>query len=177
MSPFRASLSLVVVLSCLGDIVGAAQAGVLEIDVVFPRNESYAPRPWFPIVFAFQNAHLAPHLRPFIEYSVRNTSDLTGGLAASRQLDLTWTNWSSHEPYFVYSFENVVTEGHWQLFWVAHWLSCDLSDAEPAFITNTTEPSQRVIQFTINSGGQAVISSLPQQRTTNRARNLVSLST
>lgn len=41
----------------LGAIVSAS--GVLEVDLVFPHNDTYAPTEWFPIVFAFQNAELA----------------------------------------------------------------------------------------------------------------------
>jgi len=38
-------------------------AGVLEIDVVFPRaNETYAPMEQFPVVYALQNAKLAKHV-------------------------------------------------------------------------------------------------------------------
>lgn len=52
--------SFVCLLACLGSVVNAA--GELEIGVVFPRNETYAPTDNFPIVFALQNAELAKHL-------------------------------------------------------------------------------------------------------------------
>jgi hypothetical protein len=32
----------------------------VEVDLIFPRNDTYAPSALFPIVFAFQNAALAP---------------------------------------------------------------------------------------------------------------------
>lgn len=34
---------------------GVAKPGVIEVDLIFPRNESYAPTPIFPIVFGFQD--------------------------------------------------------------------------------------------------------------------------
>ncbi|KAH6617545.1 hypothetical protein F5144DRAFT_624221 [Chaetomium tenue] len=42
---------LVVSLACLAAVVSAANGGVLEVDVVFPRNETYAPTDSFPIIF------------------------------------------------------------------------------------------------------------------------------
>ncbi|THC87758.1 hypothetical protein EYZ11_012793 [Aspergillus tanneri] len=45
----------------LGAIVGAS--GVLEVDLVFPRNETYAPTDYFPVVFALQNAERARYLK------------------------------------------------------------------------------------------------------------------
>jgi hypothetical protein len=150
-----AASSLVVLLAYLTAIVEAA--GVLEIDVVFPRNETYAPSRWFPVVFAFRNAHLAQHLRPRIVWRIRNATDLLGTTPAGRTHDLSETNWTSHEPYFVHHFADLEAyEGRWQLFWWADWVSCDLSGSEPAFKANVTEPSQRSLEFTVKSGGQVV---------------------
>lgn len=104
----RAVWFLVGSLAYLGAVVNAA--GVLEIDVVFPRtNETYAPTDKFPIVFALQNAGLAKHLTPSIHSSVRNGSNLESGFGNSIH-DLTYANYSS-EPYFVYHYVNVDTEG------------------------------------------------------------------
>jgi hypothetical protein len=150
-----AASSLVVLLACLTTVVEAA--GVLEIDVVFPRNETYAPSRWFPVVFAFRNAQLAQHLRPRIVWSIRNASNLLQTAPEGRSHDLSETNWTSQEPYFVYHFADLEAyEGRGQLFWWANWVSCDLSGSEPAFKVNVTEPSQRSLEFTIKSGGQAV---------------------
>ncbi|KAK4125353.1 hypothetical protein N657DRAFT_644220 [Parathielavia appendiculata] len=151
----RTASSLVVLLVCLGVIADAA--GVLEINVVFPRNETYAPNPWFPVVFAFRNAHLAQYLRPRIVWSIQNASDALGTVLGGRVHELSWVNWTIHEPYFVYGFVDLeAAEGQWELFWWGDWLSCDLSGSEPAFKVNKTEPSQRSLEFTIKAGGQAV---------------------
>ncbi|KAK4129786.1 hypothetical protein N657DRAFT_661016 [Parathielavia appendiculata] len=120
-------------------------AGVLEIDVVFPRNETYAPREGFPIVFAFRNAHLT------------QASQNLALAGPGNEIELFDTNWTSHEPYFVYGFADLqAREGQFDLFWIVEWISCDLSGPESAVKVNTTEISQRSIDFTIKSGGQAV---------------------
>ncbi|KAK4155344.1 hypothetical protein C8A00DRAFT_13646 [Chaetomidium leptoderma] len=65
--PARAVWSLVASLAWLGAIVNAA--GVLEVDLVFPRNETYAPPTYMPVIFAFRNPELARHVRPTAQRS------------------------------------------------------------------------------------------------------------
>ena len=73
-----ASAPLAGAILCLATVARAA-AGVVEIDVVFPRNnQTYAPTSHFPIVFAVQNPDLARHLDPFINSFIHNGSDLGG---------------------------------------------------------------------------------------------------
>ncbi|KAF1835103.1 hypothetical protein BDW02DRAFT_579077 [Decorospora gaudefroyi] len=55
--------------ACAGAVNAAL--GVMEVDLVFPRNETYAPTEIFPLIFAFQNSELAPLLKPRLsEYHV-----------------------------------------------------------------------------------------------------------
>ncbi|RYO77552.1 hypothetical protein DL766_010124 [Monosporascus sp. MC13-8B] len=146
----RAVWSLVGSLAYLGAVVNAA--GVLEIDVVFPRNnETYAPTDKFPIVFALQNAELAKHLKPFINSFVRNGSNLESTFGHSH-MDLAYANYSS-EPYFVYHHLNIDTEGPHELFSTAAWQSCDESGDQVGILGNTTNFS---VLFTIKRGGQKV---------------------
>ncbi|KAF3805792.1 hypothetical protein GCG54_00005156 [Colletotrichum gloeosporioides] len=42
----------------------AANSGIVEVDLVFPRNDTYAPTAWFPIVFAVRNSSLAQRISP-----------------------------------------------------------------------------------------------------------------
>lgn len=142
--------SLVGSLACLGAVVNAAT--VVEIGVVFPRNnETYAPTDKFPIVFALQNAKLAKHLRPAIYSLIRNGSRLEEAFGHSTR-DLTDTNYSS-EPYFVYRYENIGTEGPYKLSFAISWRSCDESGDQVAILSNTTSFG---IDFTIKKGAQEV---------------------
>ena len=147
----RAAWSLVGSLAYLGAAVVNA-AGVLEIDVVFPRtNETYAPTDKFPIVFALQNAELAKHLNPVIDSFVRNGSNSDSTFGHSVR-DLTNANYSS-EPFFIYHYVNVNTEGPYELFSSAAWRSCDKSGDQVAIADSSTNFA---IPFTIKSGGQEV---------------------
>ena len=154
---FRAGWSLVASLACLGAIVDAA--GVLEVDLVFPRNETYAPTAYVPIIFALRNgnADLGQNLRPSINYNLRNITDpINWTVPAHISHELASANSSSYEPYFVHNFfSSFATEGRWELFWWVTWLSCDedKDDLEPSFMTNS---ENRVIEFTIKNDGQVV---------------------
>ncbi|KAL2130718.1 hypothetical protein VTI74DRAFT_6047 [Chaetomium olivicolor] len=146
----RAVWPLASSLACLGAVVNAA--GMLEIDVVFPRNnETYAPTKYFPIVFALQNAKLAKHLQPEISSFFRNGSDLRSVFGQGIH-DLTYANYSS-EPYFVYSYETIDTEGPYELFTTAVWRSCNESGDQVSIQGNHINFS---IDFTIKRGGQEV---------------------
>lgn len=76
----------------------------VEVDLVFPHNDSYAPSTIFPIVFAFQNAALAPTLDPGFELSILQNGDVNSNVTYSPQLDLRNTNFSGSDPYYVYTF-------------------------------------------------------------------------
>ncbi|KAB5511421.1 hypothetical protein GE09DRAFT_1165127 [Coniochaeta sp. 2T2.1] len=145
----RAVWSLVGSLACLGVAVNAA--GALEIDVVFPRNETYAPTANFPIVFAIRNAALAKHLNITIQSFIRNGSDLNSTFGHSTR-DLANANFSS-EPYFVYHYQTLDTEGPHELFSTAYWTSCNASSDPVSLLTNS---SNLGVRFTIQKGAQQV---------------------
>ncbi|KAH6855748.1 hypothetical protein B0I37DRAFT_365628 [Chaetomium sp. MPI-CAGE-AT-0009] len=142
----RAVRSLVASLACLGVVVEATGGGVLEVDLIFPRNETYAPTDSFPIVFAFQNPELAWYLNTDISYTIRNWSYFLGDNVMSGH-DLRWTNWSTHDPYFVANFfdEPFAVEGQWRLTWA--------DPDDPRIIANFSRWS---VDFTISNGGQPV---------------------
>lgn len=76
----------------------------VEVDLIFPHNDTYAPSTIFPIVFAFQNAALAPTLDPILELSVLQNGDVNSNVNYGPQLDLRNTNFSGSDPYYVYTF-------------------------------------------------------------------------
>jgi hypothetical protein len=76
----------------------------VEIDLIFPRNDTYAPTALFPIVFAFQNAALATSLDPGIEIILYNGTRPNLTTVASRVLDLRYANFSGSDPTYVYTY-------------------------------------------------------------------------
>lgn len=76
----------------------------VEVDLVFPRNETYAPSAVFPVVFALQNPALVPSLDPGFQL------ELWQNIAHNNSLDLpnidlggvNFTN--STGPLYVYTY-------------------------------------------------------------------------
>jgi hypothetical protein len=143
-------------LAFLGPVVGAG--GVMEFDLAFPRNETYAPTGMMPVVFAFQNAEHSELVRPYIVYSIRNASDLTDVIPAYRH-ELSWADSSSQEPYFAYKSWALKAEGTFQVLWTVEWLGCYERDSEdsdlPGFVDGLNSAT-RTIEFSIKNGGPAV---------------------
>ena len=144
----RAVWSLVGSLAYLGAVANAA--GVLEISVVFPRNETYAPIDLFPVVFALQNAELAKNLNIDFRSNIRNAS--FDGVGGTFFKDLTHADYSS-EPYLVYYYETMNTDGTYDMFSTVAWVSCNENGDQVPIISNDTRLS---VDFTIKNGGQQV---------------------
>lgn len=134
---------------------------ILEVDLVFPRNNTYAPTDWFPVVFAFQNPERARLLDPSNSYQIWNWDDKFG----PNHQDINWVydleeaNWSSHDPYFVYNFfgERLRREGHYRISWSILWDSCDIdafSNHGPGDIIRND--STWSVHFTIENSAQKV---------------------
>ncbi|KAI3011153.1 hypothetical protein CBS147346_1354 [Aspergillus niger] len=105
-------------------------APAVEVDLVFPRNETYSPTDYFPFVFAVQNTDRAELLNIQISYFIRKSNDLKD---RDDQLlgvhDFRWTNWSgSADPYFAYKYIHNCfnTSSHWLVQWELRWQSCDV---------------------------------------------------
>ncbi|CAK7212943.1 hypothetical protein SCUCBS95973_001631 [Sporothrix curviconia] len=78
----------------------------VEVDLVFPRNETYAPSAVFPIVFAFQNAPFAPPLDPTFVMDLWQGHDHNTTIYLN-DISLGGTNFSaatSDAPLYVYTF-------------------------------------------------------------------------
>ncbi|KAB5539352.1 hypothetical protein GE09DRAFT_315742 [Coniochaeta sp. 2T2.1] len=75
----------------------------VEVDLIFPRNETYAPSAIFPIVFAFQNAALVPSLNPVLDMLLWDSAG-NDIMADQPYINLQWNNFSSHDPTYVYTY-------------------------------------------------------------------------
>lgn len=108
----------------LAACVAAAQdTGVVEIDLVFPRNETYAPSTLFPVVFAVQNSELAHFMKP-IKCQVWDWRNRSSDVARGT-FDMTWAKFSESDPYYsYYGFRVFDKEGTWWLQWTVSWIIC-----------------------------------------------------
>ncbi|KAK4246407.1 hypothetical protein C7999DRAFT_42179 [Corynascus novoguineensis] len=146
--------SFVASLVCLGAI--AEPAGVLEVDLVFPRNETYEPTPYMPVVFGFRNGELARRLVPDILITILNTADL-GNPEGYIETPVT-VNWTSNEPNFVYTiFPNTfATEGSWTIIWDLGWTSCKVEDDGLIHGDIVGKHTTRLSSFVMKKGGKPV---------------------
>jgi len=147
----------------------AAGAGVVEVDLMFPRNDTYAPgaNDTLPVIFAVQNAALAAHLNLEVVFGVYDRSDefLNHPLALStvylRNANLSTL--PANETYFFetqFSQKNDLkaTEGRWRLGWLASWQSCvedSFTGGRPAdheFLVDAT--FWRSVDFIVQPGAQ-----------------------
>lgn len=98
-------------LLALATLPASSAASIFEVDVVFPRNATYAPSNNFPVVLAFKNAGLAKNLQFNLLSSVWNGSDARPN---SLGTPYPWTfdlhllmkeaNASSDEPLFLQAY-------------------------------------------------------------------------
>jgi hypothetical protein len=161
---FQALWAFAASLACLAVPQVASAGGLPEVDLVFPRNETYAPTVDMPFVFAFKNwdAESVSLLRPDIAYGVWYTSDALGGAAVqfSWRHQGTRANWSSHEatePYFFHDFHsNFTVEGTVKLFWHMSWVVCDENKLNSSSPDWRPEYYRESVAFTVKNGGRAV---------------------
>jgi hypothetical protein len=145
---------------CVGS-AGAAtsnSSGVVEVDLVFPRNDTYAPTPYMPIIFGIQNTEFPPLQNLGIEIHIWNKTNGTiidegsfGDFYSSRD----WANMSDTDPFLIYHhYDKLNTEGIWRLVWTLSWTDCidahskkTLSRSQSSAITFSTKKSAQDIDL------------------------------
>lgn len=127
----------------------------VEVDLVFPRNETYAPTAFFPIVFAFQNAALVPALDPALDLTLWQGLGHGDGVTLT-PIDLTGTNFSGSDPLYVYTFASNLntTSGAastpYSLVWSFSAGNCSVVDGATTIGGGFVDASLR---FTVAEGG------------------------
>ncbi|KAH7260829.1 uncharacterized protein BKA55DRAFT_559837 [Fusarium redolens] len=120
-------------LLCISISSGAAEeeqepdpTGTLDIDLVFPRNETYNPTPMMPVVFSYRNPKLISVLRPHIMYQFWEYNKFDGR-GTGGQIAAPYVNTSStDDPHFEHHFFRTPfnTEGQWKLVVHFSWFNC-----------------------------------------------------
>ncbi|KAJ5320645.1 hypothetical protein N7508_000928 [Penicillium antarcticum] len=115
-----------------------AVSDILEVNLVFPQNDTYAPNDSFPIVFAFRNSERARYLNPSLEYLLW---DENGDEALPVRHELRWVNWTDQDTYFAYKYSRSLRrESFWKVLWTLSWDSCaeDSTQYGSKVVYNTT---------------------------------------
>lgn len=107
-----------------------AASGVVEIDLLFPQNDTYEPTPIIPVAFAFQKSELTGYLQPKVSFSIFPYQNYSADVIARGVFDMTWTNFSNSTDYIQYgeAIEGLNTEGIWTLEWLVETSNCSNPD-------------------------------------------------
>ncbi|OBT66002.1 hypothetical protein VE03_03253 [Pseudogymnoascus sp. 23342-1-I1] len=127
-----------------------AVSGNLEIDLLFPQNDTYSPQNIIPVAFAIQNSALAAFLQPAVNSVIYPYLNHTMSYVYGNN-DLTWANFSKSDPYMVYNtaLEALNTEGVWTLEWSTYIIMCPLTEGTQDYFYNYT---QQRVTFTTKNG-------------------------
>ncbi|KAJ5780615.1 hypothetical protein N7457_005775 [Penicillium paradoxum] len=123
------ALSLVVNLAT----VNATGLGLAEIDLVFPRNDTYEPMPLMPIVFAVRNNPAFQQISPSMAYRVgllhRGKGENSTFLPLqSLSTDQLVDNKTETQFVFFGIANQFDTENTWEFGWSMGWSNCSTSD-------------------------------------------------
>lgn len=124
MHPPRPALWCLLALATLP--ASSSAASIFEVDVVFPRNATYAPSDNFPVVLAFKNAGLAKDLQFSLLSAVHNGSEGNPHTVGTPKpwtydLDLIMkeANVSSDEPLFLRAYSIDLSYEGQHNFWLS----------------------------------------------------------
>jgi hypothetical protein len=115
----------------------AARAAVVEIDLIFPRNDTYDPGPLMPVVFAIRNPAMAAYLEmDVISWHIRHLADLESG--HSGIIHLKDANITSADPFFVTQYSPGLngTEEGWVIDWTLPFSNCSGSNPNTKVTSN-----------------------------------------
>ncbi|KAJ5782629.1 hypothetical protein N7457_004403 [Penicillium paradoxum] len=119
---FRTSWLLVALQALRSSAATPTLPEVLEVDLIFPRNDTFAPTALTPVVFAVQNSDLISILDLQLSWNIRPISSERWGVSDGMKLNLGETY---NDTYFVHSStEQLNMEGIWRLSWTLSFLNC-----------------------------------------------------
>lgn len=133
--------------------VGSSVSGTLEVDLIFPRNDTYDPGSYFPVLFAIQNPQLAVPLDLLIEYII--WPGTTNTSAPHKLLRTANTNIKDADPYFIWdrALKWHEVEDHWLIVWTATVTNCSTADGTVANVTHRCTPGiGNIARFTTKKG-------------------------
>ncbi|KAI6090037.1 hypothetical protein F4821DRAFT_230487 [Hypoxylon rubiginosum] len=132
----------------------------VDVELIFPRNDTYAPANIVPIVFAIRNSQLAAPLDLSFDWNLWNLDNLSAP-GAGGLFDLTNVNFSNvSDPYFAYEYvtELNVTEARWSLVWSMGSGNCSRPDGATGDDKTASSLSfynrDRNVRFTTRNGAQ-----------------------
>ncbi|KAI1800509.1 hypothetical protein F4811DRAFT_25620 [Daldinia bambusicola] len=131
----------------------------VDIDIVYPRNGTFAPEVLTPIVFTVRNPQLAAPLDLNLRWEIyRNDRPFNDGPWSVGTKRLIWaTNPNATDPFYVYGYtDKLNVEAPWWLRWKLSWGNCSQSDdpnQEPGVASDVSFSHVRnIVEFTTKNG-------------------------
>jgi hypothetical protein len=150
--PLAWAALMAVLTTAVGEASSTSKLGTFEVDSLFPRNATYAPRALMPIVFALQNPTLASTLEASIFWELWEGNNRSSpGSVTNGGIELATLDLSSSDPLLVTRFVNTVAypDGLWTLAWSLEIYAC----SQPEGATQDITLSNATI-FTTSASGQ-----------------------
>ncbi|KAJ6445148.1 Lysine--tRNA ligase [Purpureocillium lavendulum] len=120
-------MACLVAISLLLGLAAADATGNAEVDVVFPRNDTFEPMPLMPVVFAIQNPAAVRQLYPSLHYMVAPLGQPNRRKFES--LDIRNLPVNETTAFLYRGVPNLLdTEGMWEFSWELRWINCSTSD-------------------------------------------------
>jgi hypothetical protein len=148
------------VVTALGEDNVWPSPGIFEVDLLFPRNETYAPNPLMPIVFALQNPTMASvnGLIATVDWELWEGNNRTSaGSVPDGDIDFPLLNLTASDPLlFPFSINTFdYPDGSWTFAWSLNIFNCTIADGEPHTPEGFTKINAKSIVFTTSKSGQA----------------------
>jgi hypothetical protein len=132
--------------------------GVVEIDFVFPRNDTYAPTDLMPVVFAVQSPQTALGLDMLIQWSVLRITDNIGDTRDDFGIlpSLEFNPYQNNNPFFWvdHIFNTTNIESSWLFTWMLATTNCSSLSAHfsNSSLDYSTVQGRKYIYFTTKNG-------------------------
>lgn len=117
------SVSLLLFLILVHDSATQQYPAIVEFDVVFPRNETYAPTALMPIVFAIQNPKAVVPLTMTIKWDIGRFGAEPEWLDTG-VVDLADVNLSTNPFFVILGAQGLDTEGIYAVHWTVKSANC-----------------------------------------------------
>jgi len=124
-------------LALLTTLARANTTSSAEVDVVFPRNDTFEPMPLMPVVFAVQNPAAIEQLYPTLDYMVAPLDAPNEGSFERLRIRYLPPNETTA---FLYKGipSQFNTERVWKFSWQLRWVNCSTSENGTAYDDDDT---------------------------------------
>ncbi|KAI1660775.1 hypothetical protein F4813DRAFT_348288 [Daldinia decipiens] len=143
------------ILSCISAVKAIEFPATLDVDLIYPRNGTFAPTVLTPIVFAIRNPQLAKPLDLSFQWDIyKEDEPVSDGPFSSGNKDLQWVDFSNiSDPYFVFTYtKKLNVEDSWWIRWEVAWRNCSETPSTLYPVEISFSHRNNVVEFTTKNG-------------------------